>query len=293
MAEKIEKSAVSRSKKVSIDFNKAFRYIFDDPDWKKKALPLFVVSVVIAVLQMGIRMISNLIAIALDAGSDEVVFETVNQLAGGVSLVSLSFIVIPFSIYIQGYLLKISRSILSGEEYPPDHGGIADILSDGFKLSVIELGYTFMVVFLLALVSIPFVAGVFISLFSESDFADISSVLLIIGGGLFFALVVLAVLAVSVFYAPLVAYSYLREGTIWSGFHFKKILSWIKFVWKDILLITLLNMVANVSLGVVSFVLCCVGFIVQPAIQTYLIFFSGNLTGQMYYMLQEKLKNPD
>lgn len=138
-------------------------------------------------------------------------------LIGGV-LSLLSFLIIP-GIIVNGYLLRVLRAGIDGDETPPTFGDWVDLLVDGILVWVVQFVYVGIPAFLLLMV-----AGSF-ALFAAAA-NDPGGAAAAVAGGLVALLFLLAVgllLLAAVYLLPAALANFARTGEFTAAFHLRTV----------------------------------------------------------------------
>lgn len=142
-------------------------------------------------------------------------------LIGGV-LSLLSFLIVP-GIIVNGYLLRVLRAGIDGDETPPTFGDWADLLVDGILVWVVQLIFVGVPMFLLMVVvgSFAVITGVSMSTGMEPPPGAAMA-----AGGLVAVLLLLAVgliLLVAVYLLPAALANFARTGEFTAAFHLRTV----------------------------------------------------------------------
>jgi hypothetical protein len=266
----------------------ALKYPFTKENWKKPFAVIFGLYFVVLGLPSLIRIPGTLASIFTAnndylAGPASAAYFTTTFLAFGLSLLSL-----PLSVYVAGYLIKIYNSVRHDEEMVPEHTNIGETLINGLKILIVNFVYAgipvLVFMFFLAISLISFGVGVGIG-------NDSSIGLGVVGGlisGFLAFLSFLALLAVTVLVVPAVNYEFIRNNnSISAAFDLEKVREVIKVGAKNFFIGWLVTVAMAMALGVLMLFGFCLAFVLQPAVQAYILFLSGSIYGTIFKELDK------
>jgi len=207
----------------------------------------------------------------------------ISKLLIGVLMSVLAFLIVP-GLILQGYLVKVIRQVMGGNDNElPEWTDWGKLLSDGLFVTLGQIIWT--LPFILLFVVGGLATG---GLGSMADRGSDIATAGVMGGGLL--LICLAVLfaVVFLFLTPALMIQYAIKDEFGAMFRFGEVFDIIRNHTADILIAFLVTLAAVVVIGVVTGVLAvipCLGWIAAAviglAMGPYLTFVTGHLYGQI------------
>ena len=198
----------------------------------------------------------------------------ISKLLIGVLMTLTGFLIIP-ALILQGYLIKIIRQVMGGQnDELPEWSDYGDLLRDGFFVTVGQL--IWFLPLILALLVVGVTTGGFASMVEGSG----ASGLIATGGGLLILCLALLLVVAALFLTPALLIQYAIKGEFGALFRFGEIRDLIRDHMADILIVFLVTLVASTIIGAVAFI-PCLGWIIALAAGPYISFVSGHLYGQI------------
>lgn len=207
----------------------------------------------------------------------------ISKLLIGMMMSLLSFFILP-GLILQGYLVKIVRQVMGGQEDGlPEWMDYGKLLRDGFFVTVGQLVWALPLILLLLILGA--VTGGLGSLVNSSgDMVAAATT----GAGLLMACLVLLVVIAFLFLTPALLIQYAREDEFAALFRFSEVFDIIRDNMADILITFLVSVVAVLAISVVAGVVAivpCLGWIAAALIALasgpYVQFVTGHLYGQI------------
>ena len=201
----------------------------------------------------------------------------------GALMTFLGILIVP-ALILQGYLVKIVRQVMGGQDNElPEWTDYGRMLSDGFFVTVGQL------VWFLPFILLMIVGGVAMGGFGSlaengSDVAAVAAT----GGGLLLMCLVLLLIVAALFLTPALLIQYALKGEFGALFRFGEIWDIIRTHVSDILMVFLVTLVAGFVISLVTGVLAlipCIGWVaailIGLAVGPYISYVSSHLYGQI------------
>lgn len=206
----------------------------------------------------------------------------ISKLLIGVVMTLFGFLIVP-ALILQGYLVKIVRQVMGGQDNElPEWSDYGNLLRDGFYVTVGQLIWFLPFILLLLIVGVT--TGGFTSMVEGSD----ASGLIATGGGLLMLCLGLLLVVAALFLTPALLIQYAIKDDFGALFRFSEVFDIIRNHMSDILIAFLVTVAAVfvVSLiGGVLGIIPCLGWIAAAAIGLasgpYVSFVGGHLYGQI------------
>lgn len=206
----------------------------------------------------------------------------ISKLLIGVLMTLTGFLIVP-ALILQGYLVKIIRQVMGGQDNElPEWSDYGNLLRDGFFVTVGQLIWFLPLILLLIIVGVT--TGGFASMVEGSDVSGLIGA----GGGLLILCLSLLLVVAALFLTPALLIQYAIKGEFGALFRFSEISDLIRNHLADILIVFLVTLVASfvISLvvGVAALIPCLgwiVGLVVGLAMGPYITFVTGHLYGQI------------
>jgi len=206
----------------------------------------------------------------------------ISKLLIGVVMTLFGFLIVP-ALILQGYLVKIVRQVMGGQDNElPEWSDYGNLLRDGFYVTVGQLIWFLPFILLLLIVGVT--TGGFTSMVEGSD----ASGLIATGGGLLMLCLGLLLVVAALFLTPALLIQYAIKGEFGALFRFGEIRDLISNHMADILMTFLITLVASVVISFVFGLLAlipCLGWIAAIvaglAVGPYISFVTGHLYGQI------------
>ena len=206
----------------------------------------------------------------------------ISKLLIGVLMTVTGFLIVP-ALILQGYLVKIVRQVMDGQDNElPEWSDYGNLLRDGFYLTVGQLIWFLPLILLLLIVGVT--TGGFSSMVQGSD----ASALIATGGGLLMLCLGLLLVVAALFLTPALLIQYAIKGEFGALFRFGEIRDLISNHMADILIAFLVTLVASFVISIVFGVLAiipCLGWIAAIvaglAVGPYISFVTSHLYGQI------------
>jgi hypothetical protein len=267
-----------------IDIQKAIKFPFEQKGWESKLGVLFLVYLFVYLISTFTNFGSEYASTLSDfqtTGRMQEVPELLRMNTLPITIWSgmLSLLLIPVSLYIAGYEFSVTRNVMKKKddvlEQPTDVGS-------HFKLGLVKLGLSIPVTFVYILLLV--VLALFA--FSVNPLPSVNqniTMMLVIWG---FYLVFSVALGVLVYFLNTsIYYNYLKDRKFWGAFNIGKMLSTLKAGWKEFLVVVGYGVLIGIGAFVVNLALCCLTFVVSPAMTMYTQLVTAHLTGQAFQIL--------
>lgn len=206
----------------------------------------------------------------------------ISKLLIGVLMTLTGFLIVP-ALILQGYLVKIIRRVMSGQDDElPEWSDYGNLLRDGFFVTAGQLIWFLPLILLLVIAGVT--TGGFASMVEGSDAAG----LIATGGGMLILCVTLVLVVAALFLTPALLIQYAIKGEFGALFRFGEIRDLIRDHMADILIAFLVTLVASFAISVVFGVLAiipCLGWIAAIilglAVGPYVSYVTSHLYGQI------------
>jgi hypothetical protein len=273
-----------------IDLEKAVKFPFEQKGWESKLGILFLLYLFVYLIStftnVGDGYSSTLKELQMSGeGINE---QAISGFLNGAAIFTsiwaglVSLLTIPVSLYLSGYEFTVTRNLMSkkGEllEDPAKAG-------DHIRLGLVKCGLSIPVV----LIYIVLLVAAGIAAFGLSFLPSVHDnlVLIFLIWGVFFIFAIpLGIL--TYFLNTSIYYNYLKERNFWGAFNIGKVLSTLKAGWKEFLAVVGWGIVVGIGSMVINFALCCLTFIVSPAMTMYTQLVMAHLTGQAFQVLADR-----
>ena len=207
----------------------------------------------------------------------------ITKLLIGAVMSLLSFFIVPAFI-LQGYLVKIVRQVMGGDDDKlPEWMDYGQLLRDGFFVTIGQLIWALPFI-LLMLIMGAVTGGLGSVVDSSGDMVAAATT----GAGLLMACLVLLTVIAFLFLTPALLIQYAREDEFGALFRFSEIFDIIRDHMADILIAFLVSVVAVLAISVVTGIVAivpCLGWIaavlIGLAMGPYIQFVTGHLYGQI------------
>ena len=207
----------------------------------------------------------------------------ITKLLIGAVMSLLSFFIVPAFI-LQGYLVKIVRQVMGGDDDKlPEWMDYGQLLRDGFFVTIGQLIWALPFI-LLMLIMGAVTGGLGSVVDSSGDMVAAATT----GAGLLMACLVLLTVIAFLFLTPALLIQYAREGEFGAMFRFSEIFDIIREHMADILIAFLVSVVAVLAITLVTGIVAivpCLGWIVAAlvglAMGPYVQYVTSHLYGQI------------
>ena len=203
------------------------------------------------------------------------------------------FLAIPFliflaiffiiTLYLQGYVLEIVKSVKEEKTDKPKHDEIGIKLRKGFDWFLLSLGPIGISILIFALSVGALIWGI-----SLLEATPILATVLIIVGILKTLFSILTIIAVSTIIIPSMLYIYLQTNSVKKGYDFKNIWLIVKNMWKEFLVVYAISIVLTMIISALG-QMPCIGFLVLIVGTAYTTFVIAFLIGKIFVEI-DKLK---
>lgn len=263
-----------------LNIEKAIKFQFDDPEWKRKIIPMAVVyGVVFFIYFFGIFSIYLLPIFATDSDSSVVM----PFLIGYTCIFLLSLLIfIVYMFYMSGHMLLTIKAIQKDENSKLiEPAPVMERFVLGFKFALANL-IPYSVVIILTLL-VTFVCILIIVLIGAA-FGEQASPVIAILSMLFYFLwlgfFTIIAFVYSYLYMPVLMYLYLKHGfkSVWMV---SEAMALIKSNWKDFGLVGLLLYAASMMIAIVIYI-PCIGLLALPFLTIIIINAMSHLYGQTF-----------
>jgi hypothetical protein len=267
-----------------INIEKAIKFPFEKKGWESKLGVLFLVYLFVYLISTFSNVGSEYVSTLSDfqaAGRMSEVPDLLRMNTAPITMWSglLSLLMIPVSLYISGYEFSVTRNVMQKKkeilEQPADVG-------NHFKLGLTKLGLSIPVYLVYIILIMAFIFLAFAVKPLPSVNANITMMLLIWGSFFLFA-VIFGVLAH--FLNTSIYYNYLKDRNFWGAFNIGKMLSTLRAGWKEFLVVVGWGALVGIGAFIINATLCCLAFIVSPAMTMYTQLVIAHLTGQAFQIL--------
>ncbi len=263
----------------------SLKYIFSTPENKNRILVifaiLFVLSIVSSIVQLFVQLPADFIT---EVGNNSDARGVVQAFAALVSF-GVSIVLLPLSMYVYGYILKVTMEIRNGAETLPAHNDIWDKIKLGGKYFAIQFIYFLPVV-------IFFVIGAFLVSsinFGTGQDTNIQAVELIA------ELIIFFIAAIYIFVLlPLLTssaiYNMLKTGKFSSIFDLSTIFNNIMINTGQYFYLYGVQVLAGLS-QILAILTICLIFVVQPALQAISLTAVAVIMGNVFKEFDNKNNN--
>lgn len=256
---------------------------FKDSQFLQKAGVIFGVYFILNLISMALN-ITPYATMFLPRQLEDVYLAT--YLTSMVGSFGVSLLTIPVSIYFLGYLYRTADRIRRNITEPlPQHADWKKTLSYGGVYIAINFALMLPLILILAVTAFLFFMVMFtISRVSEPLVLFLLLALMLVG-----LLVFLLMMLIAGFVVPSMMYNYVRTKRIGEAFNFNSLLSVIKVSWLDWLVVVGLMFAYSMVSGFVQMVLCCLGPLLTPLMNTLNIVLAAGVFGAIYHHIDEKM----
>jgi len=271
------------------DFSKSFNFPFEDKDWKTKLGIYFLIIISISTVGWGISFFVDFPV--------QIVLKTINGMFGGsnqyrfVSHITnmgvqilTGILTLPLSLYTSGYILETISNITFSQKRPiGEHGKIRDRIVFGLIRVLISLLSSIPT---LLLSIIPILFAITAALLSQ----NFQAIALLFWVFLVITTVITALFGI--FITPMIKYSmeytYITTKNIRHILNIRNIGDTIQKNWMDFLLLFVVEISSGILISL-SIITCCMVFLFQPAIITYVAFVTAHIKGSIYMNIKDKV----
>lgn len=279
---------------MSFDIEKAIKYPFEDPNWKRKFGIYLAVQLVIGIAVSALNALSN-ITPYLQSSTDSLTAYTsttaslemaqiLTYLAPTIALLIVMVVSLPVQLYLSGYRYMTLRSVQEGSEYPlPEHNDFLGKLKMWFDVAVVQAGPFILNMIMFTIVTIPLIF-LYAGVFTQGEAAAESPLLLLTIVATLVAIVIL--IAASIFtgmlVSPAMLYIYFRTGSRSRAYAIGDVLTVISAGWQRFILISLITLAVSMVAGFLGVIACFVSFIVKPILTSIQDFMSMYFLGSVF-----------
>ncbi len=257
---------------MSLDFERALKYPFEDKKWVEKLLPLFLIMFIILVAVSITQIFGNgvISAVFKDTGIEDGF--ALSYITSFTTTMGVSVLLFPLSLYLSGYMLKISQNVMKGEDILlPPHSEYEDIFAKGLVQWLAR--FTTGIIPAVILTVYIILAS---TLFVEGAYDNLEILLLLIGIALY-----ILMQTVASFISIGMLINYMRVNHWRAIFDFDEIKSILQNRWKDIVLFWLVMTALSAVASLLIFMTCCLapftGAILQTLYMLIYAYIMGNL----------------
>lgn len=273
-----------------IDLERALKYIFEDKEWVKKVAPFALVMLVVSILSNMLQLTTNfssVIADSVEARGSALMATLLLSFVPALLLILLSLALIPFYIYLKGYMLQVMRNVYT-EALPtlPEHQPLAEKFRLFFSYFLVVIGPILISMIIFGAMLIPMI-------FSFVAFAGNENPMFLIVGIFSVMLFVLFAICFAVVFQgviqPAMIYIYFKTGNVKAAYSLKNLGDVIKKGWVKLLVTGVVIYAISMVVGflVLFSWFCLMGWLMQPIATVYLMLVSSYLYGDVYKQLDE------
>lgn len=187
---------------------------------------------------------------------------------------AIQILILPVYLYLNGYKYSIVTNGII-----PEHKNIWKTVKTGLIFLLISFSVNLVIGLLTVTVSSMFIILLIAVLKGQNLALEITFV----GGAISLVFIIIVVFSIinSVF-TPTMMFIYLKNRNLKKVFDIDAIQKTLKLIWKDLLILVVINYALNSVLGVVGFILCFLGPLTIGLMQAAKLILNGLLLAQVY-----------
>jgi hypothetical protein len=267
-----------------LDIEKAVKYQFNDPDWKKKLIPLMVFTALAFFLYFAGFMSMYILPLVSEGSDATIAIVLVTFLC----LFFLSMILfIGWSVFMSGYSIELIGMVKKDPDTKlPEAAPVMPKIKRGIEAVLVALvphlfAMALMFIVMLFIIFLSWVLGGFNDA-NSPVFPILIMIFYFLGFGVFMVYTILY----TYLYVPAANYVYMKKG-LKAAFAFKEIIDVIKRGWKNLAFAALI-IYAGAMVSAFIIYIPCIGWLAYPAVLVLLMNSSSHLYGQVFAELDKE-----